>query len=423
MTLDLTWTGPALALTSGVLILLMGLPLVRVRSRHADALAFGTFCLVWGIQIVTGNVARLVGPGPRAVPWIFFFVASTVVLYVPLAYFASTFTTPRGAFARPGPLLALLAPAAVGTLVLGLSPSTFFRGFSPSGATLFGPAYALASALLFAAFAYALVALAREHARAPEGSLAQRRARLVLVALLLYVAYVAARALAPLALRLPEGPEWILPLSAAAAGVVAGVVSIATARRLRTRRARVTLVAAVLVPASLGGAIVAGLDVAGLVRAATVALIAFAILRYELFDLDARVKRGAIAVAVFFALAIVSLGLEQVLEVAIGSAGVAITLTQVVVLGGAGIALAACFLGSTPPNVSTRAASRCTRPRWPKPRRPKASARTPRSSRTCAHALASATRSTRCSRASSRGLRTQTRRRRRARGSQDDITS
>ena len=88
------------AVASGVLVLLLGAPLLVLRSRRSHALAFGLFCVAWGIQVVAGNLTNVVkAPGANTAITLLFLEA-TIIIHVPLAYFAASFTSPRAVLAR-----------------------------------------------------------------------------------------------------------------------------------------------------------------------------------------------------------------------------------------------------------------------------------------------------------------------------------
>lgn len=339
------WTlGPLAAAASGVLFALLGATLLALSGGRVHRVAFGAFSLLWGFQVVTGNVSRLLAPDPAARVWSLLLVASLLVLYVPLVYFVSLYPGERTFFARSVPAgLLLMAPAALGAVAFLARPSLFHDGFDPAtGADAWGPAIPLFAALYFGAFDYALFVLYRRR-QAATNVTERRRLLLLLAAFGVYVAYVSGETLLLYGIPLVSGdtPSSALPVAGtfiALALVGAGLVAI-VARGLLRRSAsaeRRGILAALALPSLFGlisGASGAAFDTVGVWRVVSVALIAYAILRYELFDIDVRVKRGALVAGILVAACAAALVLEQGLERVLGSTGVAITLTQFALVG------------------------------------------------------------------------------------------
>lgn len=342
------WTAVASGLALGVL----GLTLLWARIRRPHTTAFAGFLLIWSGVILFGNLSRvaaLVGDFAGARRWILLHIGALIPLHVPLIYFASTYPAEDGPFAGGWPLAGLLVPSAVGVALYAFAPGLFLEGFvRVEGRVLsqWGPAYVLFSLLLSAAFYYTLLVLHRAHVRSDHG-LEARRNLYVLLALVLYVGFRVGQRLAlfggrALAGGAVEGSSVAFTLDAVAGlAVLAYVAGRTLADADPLPRGRATVGVALVGPPLFG--LVAGaslrlpeiptVETLGLLRLAAVALIAYAILRYELFDIDDKVRRAVVGAGMVGGAVAVSIGFERLLGGWLG-APLALALAQGVLLGG-----------------------------------------------------------------------------------------
>lgn len=313
----------------------LGLALLLPRPRRVPTLAFGSFAILWGAHILFGNLSRLAPNQAASQKWTFLYLAPLVVLYLPLLYFASFFS--RGTL-RKNPVVTiplLLAPAAIGALAIVLKPGWFHEGFAADGTDRWGPLFPTFVALFFLALDVTLLALARAYARA-DNQVHAKRALAILVALGLFVSYTSFESLFLFAVPLVTATSTTPAEDAifAALAIIGGILVLAISALLAKRK---PLNAAPMIAAGLFG-VLSGLspdlETLGLWRTASVALIAYAILRFELFDIDVKLKRGAIAALLLAIAALAALALEQGLERVLGSTGLAITITQFALFGG-----------------------------------------------------------------------------------------
>lgn len=297
--------GAVLNALSGVAMALLGLVLLAADPRKDWNRLFGLLAIFWGAQIVTANGVRLATSetfarlaGELTLPFL-------LPLYFFVVMFAASFPRPRGAFARsPLAVAALLLPALVSIVLLFARSELVFRGVQATGTgytMLWGPLVPFLAATLYAAFFYALFVMMRRLDEAA-ADIERTQVTYVLAALAIYVAYAVPSQLilfggAVLGLRpAPEGEETLL------AGVMlVGLVLLAAlvAKLLRRGDARWVL-GGVLASAALS---LVPLDLLGIVRLGSVALIVYAIARYQLFDIDLRVKHAATAVTAILAAA------------------------------------------------------------------------------------------------------------------------
>lgn len=364
--LDPALVGPTLSMVSGALLATLGVGLALVRPRRASTAAFAAFAVTWGLMILFGNASRVAAEPVLARTLTLLFVAMFVLVYAPLSYFVSLFPR-RGLFAKStlaGVLL--LAPAALGAVALVLAPHLLYVGTTGAGPTRtddWGPLLALFDVLFAAAFLGALVHLQRER-RASPNLIDGKRATLVLTALTLFVAFDSVENVVqylPTVLRDPAGALASIDTAVFFIDSLAGCLVIGwLANELRKERARETdrIVAwAILVPALFGAAsgltkgafgIPFAFDTLGIFRTASVILIAYAILRFELFDIDVRVKRGTIAAGILLAAAGIAVGVERVVEGLLQLDGAALTISQFTLFG------AVVVVGMRAPRLAAR---------------------------------------------------------------------
>jgi hypothetical protein len=331
------------ALASGVALAALGLAMLRVRPRPGPNVLFAGFCLAWGAEIVTANLGVLVLPDVRAGA---LFLRLSLAFYLPTSVFLAYFVTlyPR----PPSSRVALAGPAAfvlvalAGVAAFIAAPDLLFRGlreFANGGfAPLYGPAAnPLVIMPFFAAFDFAALWLLLVYQRSRQ--VARQQARLLLAGMLLFVSYVNVQTLAFVLLF----PGFLDPLTSTGFLVLFGsgvALSAGIAVRLafpRTTEGRDPLLLACAVVPGVVAAIeqvliaTAGtfwLSSLGFWRFGTVALIAYGIARYQLFDLDVRLRgfsrRALPLVAAFVAGAfILTVAEPQGLAVALPVAAIA----------------------------------------------------------------------------------------------------
>ncbi|HVM44589.1 MAG TPA: serine/threonine-protein kinase, partial [Candidatus Thermoplasmatota archaeon] len=297
---------------SGLLMAALALLLLGANPRKDWNRLFALFAGFWGIQIVAANAVRLLPTEALAR----FAGEVSLAFLIPLPFFAATFASSFTAGrVSAGATAAFLAPALASLVILFVAPELLLAGVEPAGASftlLWGPAFpALVVAPLYASLFYALFLLARRLSAA-EGVIERRRVAFVLAALGVFVAYNV-----PIQLML-FGTGQAAEARALEAVTIAAVMLVGLAllafvaaklARLRGPEARAALVAiglAFLVALAVEALPLAGgprLELLGVVRAASVALIVYAIARYQLFDIDLRVKHAATALAALVAAA------------------------------------------------------------------------------------------------------------------------
>lgn len=311
---------------SGVLMAALGVALLLANPRKDWNRVFALFAVFWGAQIVATNVVRVTDDAALARVAGELGLAFLVPLYFFLVFFAAIFPRPRPPFGTSGAALALLTlPALAALAVLFLAPDQLIAavGPSPEGLTLqWGPLLPyLVTAPFFGALFYALHAMTQRLADAAS-PLERRQVAFVLGALALYAAHIAPLELVrfgPAALGQGAASEAAGPEAAVFAAIM--VVGLVVLARLALVLARVRasgpahrdarlvlgclglgLGSAVLIEGVglLGGP---PLEVLGLLRAGSVALVVYAVARYQLFDIDVRVKAVGPAVAALLAVA------------------------------------------------------------------------------------------------------------------------
>ncbi|MGQ0535995.1 MAG: protein kinase domain-containing protein [Methanobacteriota archaeon] len=361
---------------SGVLLALLGLGLLARRPHRNYASFFAAFLLLWGVFIVIGNAQRLAlneGDAALARRLLAVFVALGIALYLPLAYFVSLYPTRHGLFAtRDVGAVLLVLPGALMAVAYAWAPSLFIRGGVtgfPEAQTLPGPLLPLISVLIFGAFYYAVLDLASWYGRAGS-DLDRRRALSIELAFFLYLAYATVDTAVfygglLLSGDTRAGSTWQIAVFAILG--LGGIACLAVAGRAIRSRGRLSAsevrlaVASLLVPGLFGllsgytklpGALLPRIDTLGIWRTLSAVLIAYAILRYELFDIEVRIKRSVIVGSCLGGTALGALVVEQVLERVTGSVGVAVLAA---VFGAVGaLAFGAFRLPGAGPWISSR---------------------------------------------------------------------
>lgn len=318
--------GPTLNVLAGVLLVGLGAGVLGLKPRRAPSWAFGAFAILWGAQIAAANLTSMAATTATARPLVYAFLALGIPLYVPLVYLAAAYPPPSARWTREGRWVALLgAPALVFLALLAAAPDLFVesvRAVDGQVTTRGGPLF-LPLGLFNTRVAF-LIALGVITLRARREQLAASRDAVVLLAaaVLTYVSFRAADAVGFL-LVLPDDAGSLLaslgdPFYAMDALVgVAGVAAVVATVALLAPRARgpwgPLVWAAALVPFTFGAiewylsaAPVSNIETLGLWRLAMAGLLAYAIARYRLFDLELRLRHasrvaGATAVALVLA--------------------------------------------------------------------------------------------------------------------------
>lgn len=339
---------------SGGAILALGAALLAVHPRKAYTTSFGAFLGVWGGLILSGNLAALaLGDGDTVLArrWILLHVAFLVTVYLPLAYFAIRFTRPGAGPPRLAAAGGLLVPALAGALILNVDPNLMHAGFVGTGARAlsdWGPAYPFYTAL-FSLTIYATVWRLNTYRKDATAWIERRRTTYLLGAFLLYELFEAPENLVLFTGQLladdPAPASWSLFAGVAAIGLlVVGRVAVDLVRDadpdvpLGSKRRALLLAAPVAFGALSGASSLSGsvptVTTLGVWRLAAVALLVYAILRFELFGVTSTAAdwigiAGAAGLAVATAVAGYLL-----LEAWLGSAALAFTAIQVLVLSG-----------------------------------------------------------------------------------------
>jgi hypothetical protein len=294
-----------LALASGVPVVLFGLFLLSLRPRTVESLFFGGFAVLWGAQAVTANLVRIVGSSEAARVAFLLSFALLPPAFLFLAHFAARVGLGG---ARWGPTLVVGALAAAASLVLALQPQLVLASVRvlPTGPSVaFGP---LAGPLFFLPFFgmfYAVITELYFQYRAAPPGVSRQRSRGVLMAFALFASYNAVSSfllfLNPAAAARLGGSIGVLPTQFIFGVGTALVVGIAVHVALVPLGGRVDrkLLAALALPPVvacvenvLANTHVATVDSTGVWRLATVAALGYVLARYQLFDIDLRLKRG-----------------------------------------------------------------------------------------------------------------------------------
>lgn len=321
---------------AGALNLILGTLLMTLNASHRANRAFAAVMIMRAGSHLTFAFTTLASPEDAAAAWRSFPYLG-VWLDVGLLYFLACYPAPRrwlpGGWAGPG---LFLAAAAAGTLFVASRPDLF--------GTTTSPGFAFVTLSASALFAVVALVLLRDALRAPHG-----RAR---TSMLLIAAGFAAAGVSDLvgarmsgALQPALAPAWPLVAIGVAWLVALGAAAGVALRHLRETGARAflavvvgTALFALVVPFTRGSEISTGNALsAGLVRLVLPLVVAYALLRLRIFDLDARVQRGlgkGLVVSAFVLLFfLVSETVEQVVSERMGYvAGAAAALALVVAL-------------------------------------------------------------------------------------------
>ncbi len=304
----------AWAIASGVGITGLGLvSLTGGRSRPWGALPLALFAVTWGLQIVAGNLTRIVSDVALATDLLLFSAAALLPLPFFLIEFASQQTgpgvgSPRWRLAR----LATGTFTVVGAALFALRPELFLQDVQTQGGVLaasWGPMMTVAQIAFFASLGVTLVALLQGLDGAPTPRIS-RRALILFAGLGLYASYAAG-------FHLTFYAAWVsqwgsvgrnvtflaafLALTGLIVWVLAQVLSrVRSATRSDERwRYRIAL-GAVAIPLVWGvteGYLVytyaPRLDTVGLWRLLAVGVVTYGLARWRIFDLPQRAQRVA----------------------------------------------------------------------------------------------------------------------------------
>lgn len=333
-----------LAALSGLAIGLLGVFLLLVRPQRGPRIAFAVFLIFWAGFILAGDAGRWAldaGEIGLAEDAFLVHLSFLVVIYLPLVHFGRTYLAPdREARAVPY-AVAVATPALVGGGLLLWRPSSFLVGIQ-DGAVVYGDARIVYILLLLLGLYFATASLARR-TRGEQRALPADQLSYAAHALVPYVAYVTGDvAVRTLWGSLEAGSLWV-SLDHALLGATAwlGLPVLGASYRWLTSgpeehralpRAFTSVV--FLVPFAFGilSAIslltaLPDLETTGLWRLVSVVLIVYAIARYELFDIEVRIKRGTMITAGVGGMIVVAIGVEQGLEALTGSPGLSVILT------------------------------------------------------------------------------------------------
>lgn len=314
--------GAVLAIASAVAMAVLGLIVLRLDAERGAALTFAAFVLAWAAEIIAANVTVLFSDPAIVYAGALGFQALLLVACVPLVLFAVTYPPTDDELVSPRTVAALVAgPVLAALAAMAVDPSLYVASAQAEegvGGLQFGPLASVASAAFSLAFLVGIGVIGyRLHGT---GQPEQRsRLALLLAAFTTYLSYQAGLLfpwLGPwrgsfLATRGPVGYWTIAALLAGAFLVTVGVAVWAAGDRSLPWR-RLMLLAAAL-PLTVTTARVfldlGWFDVSpvGFWRLAMVGILAYALARYHLFDLEVHL-RDAVPVAAYVGLVLVAWG-------------------------------------------------------------------------------------------------------------------
>ena len=292
------------AFASGVPLIVLSLWLVVLRPRRREHVFFGLFLLLWGAQVCLANLGRILGDPDLHAKGLLGSAGVMAPGALFLGHFAAGLLPARSARLLQAGFVGV---AAVATVTLLLAPHLVVVAAAGAGGDLsvtYGPAlFPLFLAPFFGAVYLTFLALYLQYRRAAPGS-ARRGHRALLVAFALFCGYWAWRNLF-IALDLPpevlvRGPGGAGPFAAfylVASLLVAGVAAHLVLRPARPEDVDLPLLGAIVVPMVVALAeVAAGTTEAllpGLARLACAVVLAYALARRQVFDLDVRLARVA----------------------------------------------------------------------------------------------------------------------------------
>lgn len=304
----------AWGLASAIAVVALGaFALSGGRTRPRGALAFGLFCVFWGLQVIAGSIASVVADAGAATKLYLVFIATSL----PTAYLLTEFALAQAETAdrrwlRGALRLGVFTVGFAAACVLLLAPELLFDGLRPAFGTwqmARGPLFtALVAVPHFFAFGLALALLAGAAHRATSPRLVVRLQTLV-AGIGVYVGFVAANNFVYFLDAVRRGdtaPDLAFTL------LLAGLTTVVLRLGLAARTAAATgsvadrrgwnLVALALLAPLAWGAVEAILTVTlfprlqtvGLWRLAGVGVIAYGIARWRIWDLPQRAQTVAL---------------------------------------------------------------------------------------------------------------------------------
>ncbi len=304
----------AWAMLSGLAIAVLGLASIRGgRSRPWGAMPLGLFAIVWGINLISGNAARIVDD----VAFGSDLVLISLVTLFPLPYFLIEFARQQTqdpdlpAWQAARVLTAGLAFGSVGLFIF--QPELFLLDVQDASSgglfAVWGPMWVLLKVAFFGALGVTLLALVRGLRQAPTPRVGLR-AGLLTAGFGLYVGYAAG-------FNAASFTRWLVTFETTATNLIfaclflalsAAVVYAAVVAgqrrpdgwpaggRRATRGIQVALLAPLIwgvLEASTLGVLAPRLDTAGLWRLAGIGVLAYGLARWRIFDLPQRARRAA----------------------------------------------------------------------------------------------------------------------------------
>lgn len=344
------------AVTSGFLIVVLGLAILSTRGRRPGTFPFALFALAWGAEVVCFNLSRFTESSDLLLLRLgLAFSLAEIIFFV---HFVRTF--PRGG--SPDVALGVAAVAGVLAALFVLQPDSLVRiDVTPEGdrVAVFPPAGSLLGFALFAVRYVGLAIIARTYLLRLD-VLERRESALILGALSLYAAYTApARLLAPILdysvfVSLDGALLTLTQIVLFAFGCLCvGAIAFVLIKRVsrgthpEQRRTDLLLVSAILSAAIVGvvgGFFFSQTDLlVGFVRLGTALLIAYGLLKHQIFGLDLQLKRGlrtTAPVLAFLLLALVAGAFVRALTPDAQLAGLPLFFLAGLAVGGTGAAVA-----------------------------------------------------------------------------------
>lgn len=306
--------GVGLEVLSGLGLAGVGVLLFFARTRRVYTMVLAFFLLLWSALVLSSAAIEALSAAGLAewIPGVVLFRTAVLVdAYLPLAYFATVYPVRRGLARRWSGVALLVAPAVLGTGLLVAAPGLFLTGVAgplPVPKPLVGILTHVYAALFSGAFYYAAYSLYVHHGEARTRA-EQKRTLGVLAAFLAFVGFTAALKLVDVALPTwgafpPSVTDAILSVEAVIGVGVTGVAAFGILAGPGPRSSRAT-VALAGIGSLVAGSIAAqarslpGVDPLALWRLLAVVGIAYAIIRYETFDIEVKLARSAAAAGIF----------------------------------------------------------------------------------------------------------------------------
>lgn len=316
--------GAAVAIASAVAMAVLGLIVLRLDAERGAALTFAAFVLAWAAEIIAANVTVLFSDPPVLYAAALGFQALLYVACVPLVVFAVGYPPSDEALVSRRTAAALVGiPALAGLVAMAVDPSLYVASATAEegvGGLTYGPLSGVASTAFSGAFLVGIGVIGyRLHgSQRPEQ---RSRLALLLAAFTTYVSYQAGLLfpwLGPwretfLSARGPVGYWTIAVLLGLAFLSVVGVFVWASSDRSLPWRRLVLVTAAVPLTVTTAHVFLTpsgglGVNLVGFWRLGMVAILAYALARFRLFDLEVHL-RDAVPVAAYVGLVLVGWGL------------------------------------------------------------------------------------------------------------------